>query len=262
MANGDDFRVLELGGGRVLGKRPFPQHPIRLELPAKGEGYCDAQIDDYGLVQNGRSHYFWQVGVEMTLRARFSHNADALVGTAGFGFWNAPFGDPTVKWPALPKTVWFFLGAAPNDLPLALHGKGQGWFASTLDATSRRAKWMIPLAPVVLLLNQNGRLRGRIWPWVRKRLGISFAPLEIDLREWHEYRLEWRESGCAFWVDGRLILQTAHAPKGPLGFVCWVDNQYMVLTNRGRFGWGTSSLEQPQWLEISDLKIEQKLATL
>lgn len=255
MVNVGDFRKLELGGGRVIGERPSSKNPIRLTIPAQGQGYSDAQLDDYGLVENGRHHYFWQPGVQMIIRARFSHNADQLLGTAGFGFWNAPFGDPTVKWPALPKAVWFFFGSPPNDLPLAQNGAGQGWFASTLDATSRRAKWMIPLAPIVLLLNQNGRLRDKIWPWVRERLGTTFAPVELDMTEWHEYRLQWQESGCAFWVNGRLILETAHSPKGPMGFVCWLDNQYMIVTNRGRLGWGTLTLEQDQWMEISHLKI-------
>lgn len=255
MANVEHFRVLELGGGKIIGKRPFFAAPMRLEIPIKDSGYCDAQLDDYGLVQNGRKYYPWQVGVELKVKARFSHSADQLQGTAGFGFWNAPFGDPTVKWPALPQAVWFFFGSPPNDLPLNLDGAGHGWFASTLDATTRRAKWMIPLAPIVLLLNQNGRLRSKIWPWVQQRLGISFAPIDVDLMSWNQYHLQWLETGCKFWVNGRLILETPHTPKGPLGFVCWIDNQYMIVTNRGRLGWGTLSLEEPQWMEISRLEM-------
>ena len=252
-----DFRVLELNGGRVLRERPFSENPIRLQIPIIEHGYCDAQIDDYGLVQNGRKHYVWQPGVQMRLRARFSHDADMLKGTAGFGFWNAPFGDPTVKWPALPQAVWFFFGSPPNDLPLALQERGQGWFASTLDATSWRAKLMLPLAPFVLLLNQNGRLRRKIWPWVRERLGISFASLDVDLTDWHEYRLLWGESGCSFWIDGCLVLQTDHSPHGPLGFVCWLDNQYMVVTNRARLGWGVLPLGEAQCMEITDLRFDE-----
>ena len=255
MANVDDFRVLEIGGGKVVGERPFSENPIHFEIPSQGDGYTDAQFDDYGLVQNGRKHYPWHPNVQLTLNARFSHTADQLKGTAGFGFWNAPFGDPTVKWPALPQAVWFFFGSPPNNLPLNLKGAGQGWFASTLDATTAKAKWMIPLAPLVLLLNQNGRLRDKIWPWVHRRLGMSFAPIDVDLTAWNQYRLQWLESGCTFWVNGRLILETAHTAKGPLGFVCWLDNQYMIVTNRGRLGWGMLTLEEAQWMEILDLEI-------
>jgi hypothetical protein len=34
-----------------------------------------------------------------------------------------------------------------------------------------------------------------------------------------------------------------------------MDNQYMVVTNRGRLGWGTLPVVQDQWLEVEDLKI-------
>jgi len=76
------------------------------------------------------------------------------------------------------------------------------------------------------------------------------------MMDWYEYRLQWLEAGSKFWVNGRLILETTHSPKGPMAFVCWLDNQYMIVTNRGRLGWGTLTLEQAQWMEISDLKIE------
>ena len=257
MIDRQDFRILQLNGGRVVWQRPYPENTIHFELPPMEHGYGDAQIDDYGLVQNGRKNYPWQRGVQMQLRARFSHGLDELQGTAGFGFWNAPFGDPTVKYPALPQTVWFFFGSPPNNLPLAMQGKGNGWFASTLDATTRQAKWLLPLAPLVLLGNQNGRIRDKIWPNVRERLGISFAPLAMDMTVWHDYRLQWQDEGCSFWVDGRLILQTSHSPQGPLGFVCWLDNQYMIVTNRGRLGWGILPLPETQWMEIADLRIDQ-----
>ena len=183
MANVDDFRVLEIGGGKVVGTRPFTEKSTRFEIPVQGDGYKDAQIDDYGVALNGRKHYPWRPNVELMLNARFSHPEDQLIGTAGFGFWNAPFGDPTVKWPALPQAVWFFFGSPPNNLPLNVTGAGQGWFASTLDATTAKAKWMIPLSPIVLLLNQNGRLRNKIWPWVHRRLGMSFTPIDVDLSQ-------------------------------------------------------------------------------
>ena len=110
----DDFRVLEMNGGEVRGQRPFLTHPFLLHLPICQSGYTDAQIDD---CVGRRKGYPWRPGTRLALRARFSHEADALVGTAGFGFWNAPFGDPTVPWPTLPQAAWFFFGSPPNDLP-------------------------------------------------------------------------------------------------------------------------------------------------
>ncbi len=239
----------------MRGIRPSLEAPLRLEIPPISQGYADAQIDDYGLVQHGRSHYPWQPDVTLTIRARFSHPGGELLGTAGFGFWNAPFGDPTVRWPALPRAVWFFYGSAPNDLPLATEGPGRGWYAATLDAGTGRALAVAPLAPAVVLLNRYGRFRRQFWPSIQDRLGISFAPIAVDMTDWHEYRLDWRRDGCDFWVDGRSLWHTPHSPRGPLGFVCWVDNQYMIVTEYGRVRWGTLNTSSTQWLEITELTI-------
>jgi hypothetical protein len=251
MAN--KFRVLEINGGQVLGERPYSPNPFKLHLPICQNGYTDAQIDD---CIGRRQAYPWRPGTQFALRARFSHEADQLVGTAGFGFWNAPFGDPSKPVPTLPQATWFFFGSPPNNLPLAQNGPGRGWFASTLDATTWRAIGLIPLAPAVLLLNHLVRLRRKIWPWVQKQLQISIQPIRESMTEWHTYQLIWRKSGCEFLVDGRLIHQTPFSPRGPLGFVCWIDNQYMVATANGRFRWGTLPVTSPQILEVDGLKIE------
>ena len=246
------FRILQMNGGEVLGERPSPPYAFKLHLPICQTGYTDAQIDD---CTGRRKEYPWSPGSQFTVRARFSHEAAQLVGTAGFGFWNAPFGDPSIPWPTLPKATWFFFGAPPNDLPLAHNGPGQGWFAATLDATTWQAIGLAPLAPIVLLLNQFTRLRRKIWPWVQKQLQISFQPIRESMMAWHEYQLIWRESGCDFLVDGRLIHQTPFSPRGPLGFVCWIDNQYMVARENGRFRWDTIPVTTPQFLEVDNLQI-------
>lgn len=253
----NELRHLQINGGKVEGGPPWS-----LYLPAIHEGYGDAQIDDYGRVavtghtpRFSRRHYPWRPGVTLHVRARFSHPISALVGTAGFGFWNAPFGDPTVRWPALPQATWFFYASPPSDLPLAPAGPGQGWFAATLDATTRQALLLAPLAPFVLLLNQVKGLRRRIWPAIQRRLGISYTQIDEDITQWHSYDLRWFPEGCVFAVDGKPLLETSHAPRGPLGFVCWLDNQYMVMRANGRFRWGTLSTPEDQWLEVTDLQI-------
>lgn len=251
----NEWRVLELGGGVVEENSSW-----RFVLPPVLIRYADAQVDDYGRVENGRSHYPWRPGTHLQLRARFSHDAHSLRGTAGFGFWNAPFGDPTIRWPALPQAVWFFFASPPSDLPLALaDDTGRGWFAATLDATTRHAKATIPLAPAILLLNQFPRLRQRVWPAVQRQLGISFAALPMTMTEWHTYRLQWQPDGCTFAVDDVVVLQTPHTPRGPLGFVCWLDNQYMVAKANGRFSSGTLPITETQWMEIERLEIGQSL---
>ena len=259
--NEDDrrWRRLELNGGRVSDEPCW-----RFLLPPVTQGYADAQIDDYGQAfgrasWRARRHFPWRCGVTMRLRARFSHPAGELLGTAGFGFWNVPFGDPTVPWPALPQAAWFFYASEPSNLPLARSGPGRGWFAATLDATTGRALALAPFTFLVVGLNRWRRLRRRLWPAVRRRLGISFAPVPAALTAWHEYELHWLLDGCAFLVDGQPILQTAHSPRGPLGFVCWLDNQYLVLTPDGRFRHDVLPIPEAQWMEVADLKIRPTL---
>ncbi len=240
------MRHLEMNGGKVNAGET-----TTLCLPPTNRGYADAQIDDYR--GRKRPDYPHQPGKTFTLSAAFSHPIGQLLGTAGFGFWNAPFGDPTVPWPALPQAAWFFYASPPSDLPLAPVGLGQGWFAATLDATTWTAWAMAPFAPLVIALNQISPIRRAIWPGVQRGLGIHYQQLPMDITLWHEYTLRWGSNQCVFQVDGETVLQTTTAPRGPLGFVCWLDNQYMVATARGRFRWGTLPTMEAQWLAIRHL---------
>ncbi len=242
------LRALELNGGRVESGAGY-----RFSLPGGATGYADAQIDDYG-APGGR--FRWRPGATLRLNARFSHATETLRGTAGFGFWNAPYGDPSRRRWALPQAAWFFFASAPGDLPFAPGEPGRGWFAATLDAGTPAALALLPLAPVVVALNQVSALRRRLWPGVRARLGIHAAPLAVDMRQWHTYELRWRPDGCSFAVDGRAVLETPRAQRGPLGFVCWLDNQYLALTPRGRVRAGIVDAPQEQWLEVADLRLE------
>lgn len=242
------WRRLEVGGGRVEG-----EPPSRLILPPVADGYGNAQFDD--VLDHTAGTFTRKPAIRMRLQARFSHRASELFGTAGFGFWNAPFGPATHRL-SLPQATWFFFASPPSDLPLADEVPGRGWFASTIDAGRRTALPLVPLAPAVVVLNQFAAARRRFWPRVRQRLGISFAPLSLDLREWHHYELDWTTSGCSFRVDGRVAHTTTHSPRGPLSFVCWIDNQSLVLTSRGRFSWKTLPTAETQWLEIEALQFD------
>ncbi len=242
------LQIMEINGGRVSSGPP--QH---LEIPASKPGYINAQLDDYHGLR--RNEYSWNPGAHLSIRARFSHSSAELQGTAGFGFWNAPFGDPSVPWPAFPRSVWFFFASAPNNLPLPLAGPGRGWFTSTIDARASRSGPVLPLAPAILILHQFKAFRSRLWPWLRNRFSISFRPIKANLEEWHTYDLSWKPNKCEFRVDEELVHRTSHSPIGPLGFVCWIDNQYIVATPRGRVGWGAIKLRQDQWMEIDNLEL-------
>jgi hypothetical protein len=178
-----------------------------------------------------------------------------MQGTAGFGFWNAPYGDPSRRRPALPQAAWFFYASEPNDLPFAPDNPGRGWFVSTIGVTPVAAVSLLPISLFVFALNRFDSLRRRIWPAVRVRMGISAAPVNQDMTEWHEYTLNWEDDNCRFAVDGQLVLDSPHSPRGSLGFVCWLDNQFLVLTPRGRFRSGVLSTMADQWLEVADLQL-------
>jgi hypothetical protein len=56
-------------------------------------------------------------------------------------------------------------------------------------------------------------------------------------------------------VDGEVVLQTAFAPRGPLGLVLWLDNQYAYWQPDGRLGYGT--LPSPDaWIEIKEMDLQ------
>lgn len=225
----------------------------QMRIPSNRSGYCNAQLDDYRQIK--RKNYYHRPGTSLFLEARFSNERDRLVGTAGFGFWNAALGDPTVPYPTWPQATWFFFASSPNHLPFGPMNTGRGWFASTIDAGRPKALAWIPVSSIVVLLNQRQAWQRRLWPVVRRSLGIRAEEIIFELTDWHQYRLDWRHDGCLFWVDEHLVLRTPFSPRGPLGFVCWIDNQYMIATATGRVGWGTIPVVAAQSLEIRHLQI-------
>ena len=244
---------IEIGTGAV----EQTDSRLRLSLPAATAArYSDAQIDD--TTGRPRCHYPWKPPLRLSLRARFSHPADELLGTAGFGFWNVPFGPGLTMLPALPRSLWFFFGSRPHNVPLAAGVPGHGWKAACLDASRPAALSLAPLTPIALLAMQSEAVYRWLWPRIQRALGVHEATITIDLREWHLYELDWLSTGASYWVDGEVILKTSSAPAGPLGFVTWIDNQYAIATPRGRFAWGLLDVPVLQWLEIDQLSIQAK----
>jgi hypothetical protein len=89
---------------------------------------------------------------------------------------------------------------------------------------------------------------------VQRVSGAAEVPLETSLADWHTYTLEWLPRVARFAVDGAEVLDVPDPPRGPLGFVAWIDNQYAIATPRGDFGFGAIE-SGPEWLELDWLRI-------
>ncbi|HML24088.1 MAG TPA: hypothetical protein PKD09_20700 [Aggregatilinea sp.] len=220
---------------------------------ASAAQYSDAQITDYaGLA---RRDYPWRPPLRMTVRAWASHPKGEIKGTAGFGFWNQPFVASVRMLPRLPRAAWFFFGSQPNDMALAQGVPGWGWKAAVLDASRPAFLALAPFAPLGFLLMRVPALYRRLWPVAQWALGAAEALLPVDLDEPHTYELEWQSSSVIFRVNGQTVLVTPSAPRGPLGFIAWMDNQYAVVTPQGRFKFGCLTPPDPQWLALDHIEI-------
>jgi hypothetical protein len=78
------------------------------------------------------------------------------------------------------------------------------------------------------------------------------------MEQWHEYVIEWGPRTSRFLVDGRVVLSDAPSPRGPLCFVTWVDNQYLIATPQGRVRWGVLDVPGAQWLELAGVWLEAR----
>ncbi|MEA3340738.1 MAG: hypothetical protein U9R15_12280 [Chloroflexota bacterium] len=220
--------------------------------------YTNAQIDDYqGLP---RRRFPWRPPLRLTVRARFSHPTGELKGTAGFGFWNDPFMMTGARIPTLPRALWFFYGSPPSNMKLDLHTPGHGWKAASIDALRPAVLLLAPVAPLAVLLMNVRPLYRRLWPPIQRALNVREAVVEAEMTEWRTYTIEWGAERAEFRVDGEPVLEDAPAPRGPLGFVVWLDNQYMAITPWGKFRWGLLDAPGRQWMEIDRLAIEAQEA--
>jgi hypothetical protein len=245
---------LEIGGGVV---KETPSGSTKLCIPPTPSGYANAQIDDYRSLPRGK--FPWRPPLCLSLKARASHTHP--LGTLGFGFWNDPFsfsigqGGATRKLPTAPKALWFFFGSQPNNLPLASNVPGHGWKAASLDSINLPPLLLAPLAACAFILSKVPILRG----WVMRKALQQITAFESLLaplfNDWHSYSLTWLSGEATFEVDGEIVLHAPDVPTGPLGFVAWIDNQYAIATPEDGLYFGVLSLEEAQWLEISDLQI-------
>lgn len=238
--------------------------------PSTSRIYSNAQLDDYHHVRP--REFPWRPPLLLRLRVRASHTAwpattgvppsDApsyLRGTAGFGFWNA---SPTITGGSLlpPEAVWFFAASPPSNMALTPGIPGYGWKAQTVHVQRPGAlAALLPMAAAALWANISGDERPAA-RWLNRLTGAHEAPLDsqiADPRDWHDYEIEWRPDVARFRVDGREVFAVPSPPRGPLGFVTWIDNQYAIATPRGRLRFGALDTDE-QWLELASLSIQPR----
>ncbi len=244
---------------------------LRLSMgPARSRAYTNAQLDDYHRLRP--RDFPWRPPLLLRVRARASHPAwpatpgapasDApghLRGTAGFGFWNA---SPSISGGPLlpPEAIWFFAASPPSNMALTPGIPGYGWKAQTVHVRRPGALAAVPpMAAAALWASVSGDERPAA-RWLNRLTNAHESPLDFQtasLRDWHDYEIEWRADAARFRVDGREVLTVSTPPRGPLGFVTWIDNQYAIATPRGRLRFGALNTEE-QWLELASFSIQPR----
>ncbi len=237
-----------------------------LELPASRPGtarcpYIVAQLDDYqGLA---RQDFRWRPPLTFSLRARML-NAH-VPGTWGFGLWNDPFAMGVGGWglrlPVLPNAAWFFYASPPNYLSFRDDLPAQGFLAAVFRSSQIPTPWLALASPLLgmCLAPLTARLLRRwIAHFVRQdALALDEFPFLTPARlaEWHVYRITWRAEAVEFFVDGQRLLTTSVSPRGPLGLVLWLDNQYAAFRPDGQIAFGALPLASGSRLEAADLML-------
>ena len=228
----------------------------RLTIPeGKAGEYRLAQLDDYHTVRRNRFPRRNPQTLVLTARA----SGHDLPGTWGLGLWNDPFGagvtqGGTRMMPALPEAAWFFFASEQNYLSFREDVPANGALAGVFRS-ARLPVWpFLPLAVVapLLLIKPVSRLARRAAAGVIRE---DAASLELDVTEWHQYRLEWLAGEVRFSIDWQEAHRSAISPRPPLGVVIWIDNQYAAWRPDGTLGYGTLQTSSA-WIEVKGLEIK------
>lgn len=227
----------------------------RLSIPAgPAGGYRMAQLDDYRAIP--RHDFPWRPPLQLTLEARASGNR--LPGTWGFGLWNDPFGTGlanggTRLLPALPNAAWFFFASDQNYLSFRNDQPAHGALAGVFRSPGVPVWSFLPLTPlaVLLVVKPLARVARRMTAALIDEQAVG---LDLDVIGWHRYSIMWESDKAVFSVDGQVVAESRISPRGPLGLVVWIDNQYAAWRPDGSLGYGT--LAGPEaWIEVRGLAV-------
>lgn len=250
-----ELEVRVAGGGQVT---PTGAARWRLSIPqGQSQSYRLAQLDDYSGRRTRRS-FAHRPPIRLSLRARAS--ALDLPGTWGFGFWNDPFGfSLTVRgsgWrlPALPDAVWFFHASPPNHLAFYDTHPAQGFLAASFASTRVPPALLALATPAALglLFPPLARVLRRL---ARTVIAEDAGLVDTDATAWHTYTIAWLPERASFSVDDRVAFETSMSPRGPLGLVLWVDNQYASFPSSGRLSFGNLVTPEEAHLDLADMEL-------
>mgnify|MGYP001070314186 CR=1 FL=1 len=248
----DKLEKREANGGRVTGTS---ENGFHLGIPGMPSGtYGLAQLDDY--MHLPRRKFPHTPPFSLRIEARVS--GQCLPGTWGFGLWNDPFsvgfgaGGMSRLLPVAPNAAWFFYGSGDNHLSLRDDLPGSGFHAKTFRS---------PLLPSILSLAAVPGLPLLLWPlaarFVRKLsrqvVKEDATLLDVDLKDWHAYQLDWQDDSVTFSVDGEEVFQTNLSPRGRLGLVIWMDNQFFRFDSEGQIGFGFLQTFATQILAVRNI---------
>jgi hypothetical protein len=238
----------------AVGPSVVAREPGRLRFvitDAVATQLANAEIGDYR--GRARARLPWRPPLRLAVRARFSHPAEMLSGTSGFGFWNEPFDLASGGVLAPPNALWFFCASPRSDMVTAPGLPGHGFRAEMINGGAMPA-WLAAFANWLLKLPGLAPLLYRL---AQTRVHAGAVRLDsVPTMDWHDYTLDWSRSEAVFCVDGQEVLRTSHPPDTPLGFVAWMDNQFAVARPDGEFHFGLEAVAGQQWLELERVAIE------
>jgi len=243
-----NWRTIQKGEGQV-----FEEAKITLKLPKDeiGKSYSNAQIDDYPNLK--RRDFLNEAPLKFKIKARLKCEEEPK-GTFGFGFWNDPFLMTEPRMPSLPKAIWFFGSSSESSMDLAIGLPGHGWKMGCIDAWSWKFLLLIPTIPFSVPLMWIPFIRRKLWPIAQKFMKCSEALVPVSVKDWHEYEIDWQTNLVTFYIDNQKQFE-APAPKGKLGLVIWIDNQYMKIDPRAKMSCGNLHLKHEQSLEIESFEL-------
>ena len=79
---------------------------------------------------------------------------------------------------------------------------------------------------------------------------------DIDMRQWHTYRIRWSEKLVQFFVDGQEVGKTEDSPQTDLGLAIWIDN-WKLYRKDDSFQLKPVNLKDPQSLQIDWIEIQE-----